>query len=282
MDHAGEQLSGRKLVIDLKNVTLTNREEEKTLLRHEERRHVSGRDALIRHVLKRWPQKSLRHEALCFVDFCSTGTLQVEEGREMFGARKLGKQPPSLPYATTAEFGQIFEKDMNPLYHLSLLLTGDEATAEQCFVRSLDTAQEGTPVFKEWAEGWTRRTIILNAIRIMRPRPTADAAESSGRVAGDPARERAEIAEIVKLPVFERLTFVMSVLEGYSDYECALHLGSTRADVTAARTDALERIGGAAELRRKLVSIAPSHEDLGENSESRSQFQAMSRQAASA
>ena len=198
----------------------------------------------------------------------------------MFGARKLRKEQPS-PYATRAEFCQIFEKDMNRLYRLSFLLTGDEALAEQCFLDGLDIAQKGTPVFKEWAEGWARRTIILNAIRIIRPRLTADAAES-GPVARHRAMKQAEIAKIVKLPVFERFTFVMSVLEGYADQECALHLDSTRADVTSARTRALERIGNAAELRRNLVKVAPERKEGEANSEFQSQIQAMSSVAASA
>ena len=197
----------------------------------------------------------------------------------MFGARKLRKEQPSS-YATRAEFCQIFEKDINRLYCLSFLLTGDEALAEQCFVDGLASAQEGTPVFKEWAEGWARRTIILNAIRIIRPRLTADAAES-GPFARHRAMKQAEIAKIVKLPVFERFTFVMSVLEGYADQECALHLDSTRADVTSAPTRALERIGSTAELRRNLVKVAPERKEGETNSEFQSQIQAMSSLVAS-
>lgn len=59
------------------------------------------------------------------------------------------------------------------------------------------------------------------------------------------ATDRIEIAEIVKLPVFERFAFVMSVLEDYSDHECSLHLGCMRAAVAEARVRALERIGRA-------------------------------------
>jgi DNA-directed RNA polymerase specialized sigma24 family protein len=169
----------------------------------------------------------------------------------MFGKDTLRKQPS--PYATSEDFSRIFERQMNRLYCLALLLAGDEAIAEQCFGGALHIAQEGTPVFKDWAETWVRRTIILNAIRIIRSQRTADNAESIGRVAGD-TTARVEIAEVAKLPVLERLAFVMSVLEGYSDYECALHLGRTRAEVTAARTRALERIA-TAEFHGHLVTI---------------------------
>lgn len=199
----------------------------------------------------------------------------------MFAARKLTKQQPS-PYATRGDFCRIFEKDMNRLYLLSLLLTGDEAIAEQCFVGGLHIAQEGNPVFREWAEAWAGRTITLNAIRMIRPRLTSDTTEPFGQVAGRAAMERAEIAEIVKLPVFERFVFVMSVLEDYSDHECALHLGCTRAEVRAARTRALEQMGRAAELRRKLEGVASAQNQPVGNSEAQARLQPFSDLAASA
>jgi hypothetical protein len=113
--------------------------------------------------------------------------IKLEEGIEMFAARKFRKQQPS-PHATRGDFCRIFTKDMNRLYLLSFLLTADEAIAEQCFVGGLHTAQEGNPVFKEWAEAWARRMIILNAIRIIRPRLTAESTEPLGQVAGSAGR----------------------------------------------------------------------------------------------
>ena len=197
----------------------------------------------------------------------------------MFRARKLRNQQPS-PYTTRGDFCRIFEKEMNRLYLLSFLLTADESIAEQCFVGGLHTAQEGNPVFKEWAEAWARRMIILNAIRMIRPRLTAETTEPFGRLARSAAGERAEIAEIVKLPAFERFVFVMSVLENYSDHECALYLVCTRAEIRAARTRALEQMGRAAELRRKLVGIASSQKERREDSESQARLQAFSGLAA--
>ena len=197
----------------------------------------------------------------------------------MFRARKLRNQQPS-PYTTRGDFCRIFEKEMNRLYLLSFLLTADEAIAEQCFVGGLHTAQEGNPVFKEWAQAWARRMIILNALRMIRPRLMASATGTSGRVAGGTVAEPAEIAEIVTLPAFERFVFVMSVLEGYSDHECALHLVCTDAEIRAARTRALQQMGRAAELRRKLVGIASSQEERVEDSESQARLQAFSGLAA--
>jgi DNA-directed RNA polymerase specialized sigma24 family protein len=199
----------------------------------------------------------------------------------MFGSTKVGRQQPS-PYATTTDFCQIFETDMNRLYRLSFLLTGDEPTAEQCFLGGLQMAQEGNPIFKNWVEAWARRMIILDAIRVLHPQLTVDTSESFDRLAGDCATDRIEIAEIVKLPVFERFAFVMSVLERYSDHECSLHLGCTRAAIAAARVRALERIGRAAELRDKLVGMSSAHKQLGTDSKSAAQLRPLTIMRASA
>ena len=151
----------------------------------------------------------------------------------MFSARKVKKQAPS-PYATKGDFCRIFEKDMNRLYLLSFLLAGNESMAEQCFVGGLHIAQEGNLVFKEWAESWARRTIILNAIRMVRPRLASDPMSGGLRRGTDDAVTLPpEISAILELPAFERFAFVMSVLEGYSDQECSVHLSCTRNDVAA-------------------------------------------------
>lgn len=198
----------------------------------------------------------------------------------MFGATKPGKQQ-RLTYAPAIDFCQIFETDMNRLYRLSFLLTGHEPVAQQCFLGGLQMAQEGNPVFKDWAESWARRMIILYAIRVLHSQ-LVHTSESVGRVVGRSATDRIEIAEIVELPVFERFAFVMSVLEGYSDHECSLHLASTRATVATARVRALERIGRAAQLRDVLASVASAHNQQGTVSKSAAQLQALTIMRASA
>lgn len=180
---------------------------------------------------------------------------------KMVGARQIANQKPT-PYATGADFCRIFEDDMDRLYLLSFLLTGDRSMSEKCFVRGLDDSAKGNPVFKDWARSWARRTIILNAIRMIRPRPTDNSTSGSAfdRSAARVTTETAEIANIVELPAFERFVFVMSVLERYSDMECSLLLNCTRSEVMAARTRALQRIGRSAALRRKLRSGSDEQE----------------------
>jgi DNA-directed RNA polymerase specialized sigma24 family protein len=200
----------------------------------------------------------------------------------MNGAKQIANQE-TTPYARAADFCRIFVNDMDSLYQLSFLLTGDHSMAEKCFVRGLDDSRKGNRVFKEWAQSWARRTIIQNAIQMTRPRPTDNRTPSStsDRSAGA-VTEAAEIAKIVELPAFERFAFVMSVLERYSDQECSLLLNCTRSEVTAARTRAMQQIAGPAELHRKLVSIDRDEQALQHNPGSVFQPRAASELAASA
>jgi DNA-directed RNA polymerase specialized sigma24 family protein len=199
----------------------------------------------------------------------------------MFG-RKVRNQVAAV-YATRSEFCRIFKRDTDRLYLLSFLLTADHVIAEQCFVGGLHSAQQGNQVLKEWAESWARRMIIQNAIRLIRPWKTAEATHSTADPGdGDGLTEQAEIAGIVDLPAFERFVFVMSVLERYSDQECALLLGRMRGDVAAARTRALERLGKFADLHGNLVSISSNPKARRDNSASAPQLTAVPSLAASA
>jgi DNA-directed RNA polymerase specialized sigma24 family protein len=194
----------------------------------------------------------------------------------MLGSRKVIKQT-ATPYATQADFRRVFQEDMNRLYLLSFLLTGERDLAEQCFVSGLRMSSEGNPVFKEWATSWARRTIILTAIRMVRPR-LGDPQRSSvpPKSAGPSAISRAEIANIIALPPFERFVFVMSVLECYTEQECSLLLGCTRREAMEARESALRRTGEGAELRRKVISIASDNTGILEEQMRSIQFSAFS------
>jgi DNA-directed RNA polymerase specialized sigma24 family protein len=50
------------------------------------------------------------------------------------------------------------------------------------------------------------------------------------------------VDRLLSLRDFDRFVFVMSVLERYSEHECALLLGCTPPDVREARTRALQHI----------------------------------------
>ena len=128
-------------------------------------------------------------------------------------------------------------------YRLSFLLTADREKAQQCFVSGLEDSVNGSPVFKEWAHSWARRTIIQNAVRVINPRPMEEHAPSSFDSGGTTlAVEQVETAAVLQLEPFERFVYVMSVLERYSDLDCSVLLGCARRDVIAARIRALQQI----------------------------------------
>jgi hypothetical protein len=91
--------------------------------------------------------------------------------------------------------------------------------------------------------------------------------------------EHPEISAVVALPAFERFVFVMSVLEGYSDYNCSLLLACSRAEVTAARTRALREIGISAErisgeIERELNEIGEQANQFKADSDIKQQLAA--------
>lgn len=183
----------------------------------------------------------------------------------MLGAKNIPNQVVT-PYATRADFCRVFEKNTNSLYLLCFMLTADREAAEKCFVSGLEDSAKGSPVFAAWAESWARRTIIDNAIRMIRPRPQGGAQTKSGAQtstsdntsvnnAGQRMTEPALIAAAIDLSAFDRFVFVMSVLERYSDQECSLLLDCSRTSVVAARIRALQQIGNSAEVHRGLVGV---------------------------
>ena len=184
----------------------------------------------------------------------------------------------STAYATSADFCQIFDSDMNRLYLLAFLLTGDHATAEKCFVLGLEDSKNGNLVFKDWAQSWARRTVIANAIRMIHPRPQLAMVDHQSRKQSGPGKHagtepragahletlREEVIAIIALPTFHRFAFVMSVLEGYSNREASLLLDCSVAELVAARTHALQQIGGRPELHRKLAGIDATGSSLAD------------------
>jgi DNA-directed RNA polymerase specialized sigma24 family protein len=150
-------------------------------------------------------------------------------------------------YASREDFHRIFSEDTNSLYQLSLLLTRDSVKAEQCLVGGLEDCVAGNSVFREWARSWAKRAIIQNAIRELNPRPRRSNPDSPTIFADiDQLSSRPgkyfEIDAVLRLEDHERFVFVMSVLEHYSEHDCALLLGCSVREVREARTRALKAL----------------------------------------
>jgi hypothetical protein len=150
-------------------------------------------------------------------------------------------------YATHEEFLKIFDKDMNGLYQLSLLLTGDYQKGERCFVVGLDDYAKENRVFSEWARAWAKRVIVKNAIRELDPRRKDSSSCSIPTVFSHNRQSKGPIGHfdvdsVLGLADFERFVFVLCVLERYREHECALLLGSSASEVREARTQAIEEL----------------------------------------
>ncbi|HKD81474.1 MAG TPA: hypothetical protein VKH81_17405 [Candidatus Angelobacter sp.] len=148
-------------------------------------------------------------------------------------------------YATCKDFRQIFSEEMNGLHLLAYLLTADAAKAEQCFVAGLDDSIRGNQVFKQWARAWSKRAIIQNAIKLVKP-AVGQPAAIAGMPAWDKTTGNAQANPLVFLVMqwtpFERFVFVMSVLEGYSVRECSSLLGCRDQEVIEAKSEVLQRL----------------------------------------
>jgi len=148
-------------------------------------------------------------------------------------------------YASHDDFRTIFKEGMKELYQLSFLLTSDPIKAERCLVSGLEDCVSGNPVFREWARSWAKRTIVQNAIRELKPRPSQSNSPLSRAMfsnldehSRDPGGHF-EIDAVLRLADFHRFVFVMSVLEHYSEHECALLLGCSARDIREGRARAL-------------------------------------------
>jgi DNA-directed RNA polymerase specialized sigma24 family protein len=177
---------------------------------------------------------------------------QEDQTPEMFMLRKnRRKQEKALEYATRSDFQQIFTEDMAGLHLLALLLTADPDRAEDCLVAGLEESANSNTVFKHWARSWSKRAIIKNAIKALRPVPgkSSQAPDAAlwngtwdfGAEGGKPVQEDL-VTAVTRLDVFERFVFVMAVLEGYSVAECAVLLACPPKEAARARSLALQHL----------------------------------------
>ena len=150
--------------------------------------------------------------------------------------------------ASCEDFCRLFVENLDSLYQLCFLLTRDRGRAESCFSAGLDECLNSQHVFKEWAHAWAKRTVVQNAIWALQPR--ANWAESSylteGVLQADSTTANVgcfDIGAVLSLDHFERFVFVLTVLDQYSDSDCAFLLGCLIDDIRNARTRAVEQLG---------------------------------------
>jgi hypothetical protein len=152
-------------------------------------------------------------------------------------------------YAQHADLCDVFGKDTKPLYLLAFLLTANHKESERCFVSTIEDVFKEPAVFKEWARSWVKRRLIENAIEIVSPASARNGQKRDLWSAAKRETQREwEIDTVTQLVAFERFVFVMSILERYSNWDCALLLGCGMDKVVQERMTALRRFADLAAL----------------------------------
>jgi hypothetical protein len=147
-------------------------------------------------------------------------------------------------YATRDDFCQVFSEELDGLYQLSFLATGDHDKAEKCILASLEDCCRANHVFKDWALPWAKRTIIRYAILELQGHPQPDNspwAKPDLRFDGKLSHACGSYIKaeaVLALEDFERIVFVISVLERYSDRDCAVLLGCSSLEIRESRRQA--------------------------------------------
>jgi DNA-directed RNA polymerase specialized sigma24 family protein len=102
-------------------------------------------------------------------------------------------------------------------------------------------------VFREWARAWTKRVIVENAIRELKPQRSHSNSSSLPSVFSHNQLSRNltrhfDADAVLGLADFERFVLVLCVLERYRENECALLLGCSCSQVREACARALEAL----------------------------------------
>jgi hypothetical protein len=146
---------------------------------------------------------------------------------------------------------QFLVSHMEQYYSLALLLTGSEVDAESCFVHALNAWSKAcpnlVPIVEEVANQRIKRVVVDCALRVCDPLlcdlPREFALETRGEKLA--SHRSPWLGAILQLGTFERFVFVLSVLESYSDAECANLLHCRLEDVAESRVQALSSVSAA-------------------------------------
>jgi DNA-directed RNA polymerase specialized sigma24 family protein len=151
-------------------------------------------------------------------------------------------------YATGDDFCRVFEERLDDLYQLSFVLTGNHEVAERCFVAGFEESIRANQVFKEWAHARAKQTIIQNAIRALRPYPSnakpslASSAFTKDSRVPEVSNQTFGINSVLAFDAFDRFVFVLTVLDRYTDRDCAHLLNCPVQEIREARLRAFEQI----------------------------------------
>ncbi|HWR15355.1 MAG TPA: hypothetical protein VN577_11020 [Terriglobales bacterium] len=141
-------------------------------------------------------------------------------------------------YTSADEFCTIFNRDMDSLFQLAMVLTGDEAKAQKCFLAALEKCRKSTTVFRDWARSWARIAVIENAIEMIGPSAGKMDTRNAAYAGASP-----EFDLVLRLDTFARFVFVLTVLNQFTIQDAAILLKCRPQEVENAKLRAMEILG---------------------------------------
>jgi len=151
----------------------------------------------------------------------------------------------SRPNVAVTCVAEMWVDKMAELYLLAFMLTADKETAEQCMLDAVDEyLNSSAPSLIDWMRDKGRHAVIERAVQSLNPRVKASycwTVPTGTRALRAPGHQ--PFAVMTALGTFERFVYVLTVLEGYDEEECAGVLECRRSDVVAARKLSHQLVG---------------------------------------
>lgn len=165
--------------------------------------------------------------------------LKHENRRNVFAGR--------TDYATSEQFESLFKSRREPLLRLALLLTASSEKAAQSLTLALRDCTLNGSVSTDWIFLWARRAVVRNAAQLVFRKelvsharnPDGNCHHGNSQVNSAETTRRIDIPSILKMPEFERLVFVITVLEHSSIQDCALLMGQSPKEICDAQKRAM-------------------------------------------
>ena len=159
-------------------------------------------------------------------------------------------------HASPAEIVACFQDQRNVLSRLALLITGDQATADQAVAHACEITLQGNSPFRDWLLEWAKAATIASAIshgtetiRISEATYTDRRCPHAEHLSQGDAEERAASLDLIlgtdaqtliaELDPLCRAVLVLRVAIRSSIQDCALRLNVPRAAVLAANCCAM-------------------------------------------
>ena len=199
---------------------------------------------------------SNRREGLLYAFTCGLKRVQRRKGGKMSWFHASMKAVDARNHASVAEIVACFHDERSLLGRLALLITGDQATADQSVNNACEVTLHGNSPFRDWLLEWAKAATIASAIsrRAGAIRACADAykgqrcthvehpwqGDAEERVAHLNLILQADpLKLIVELDPLCRAILVLKVAIRSSIQDCVLRLNVSRAAVLAANCHAM-------------------------------------------